>query len=107
VPRDLTKAGALFVKAAEQGSPLGAYNAGWMFKNGEGVAPDPDRSARWFQKAADLGVAGAQFELGRYYSRLPPTAEHRSKARRWMQRAADQGHEQAKRYLESTKGAPS
>ena len=49
VPKNLPKAAALYLKAAEQGRADAQYNLAMMYESGHGVAKDAAEAARWFK----------------------------------------------------------
>jgi soluble lytic murein transglycosylase-like protein len=60
VPRDLSKAFALYCSAAKMGHGDAQYALGWMYFNGRGVARDDDIASRLFAMAAAQGHAQAR-----------------------------------------------
>lgn len=59
VPQDLAKAAEYYLKAANLEHPLGMYNIGIMYINGEGIDCDPQKGIYWLQKAAKKGEPNA------------------------------------------------
>src|SRR5258708_38427131 len=66
VPRDYHHALELYCEAARQGHADAAFNIGWIFLNGRGVAHDDVIGAAWLRLAADRGHSHA----GRLLQRL-------------------------------------
>jgi soluble lytic murein transglycosylase-like protein len=66
VPRDYRRALELYCEAARQGHADAAFNIGWIFLNGRGVAHDDVVGAAWLRLAADRGRSHA----GRLLQRL-------------------------------------
>jgi hypothetical protein len=64
--QDYQQAFALYCKAALKGDAESAYNMGFMYFNGRGVARDQGLAARWFKQAADAGDKHAQQMLRRF-----------------------------------------
>lgn len=65
VPRDFTKAGDLYCRAARMGHADAQYALGWMYANGRGVTKDDGVAALLFTMAAERGHAYAR-EILRY-----------------------------------------
>lgn len=55
VPRDYSKAIALYCRAASQGNADAQYALGWMYANGRGVSRDDGVAAQLFALAAEQG----------------------------------------------------
>ena len=55
VPKDLSKANALYCKAAKQGYAEAQFRLGWAYANGRGVQRDDAVAAELFAMAAELG----------------------------------------------------
>ena len=66
VPRDYRRALELYCEAARQGHADAAFNIGWIFLNGRGVAHNDVVGAAWLRLAADRGRSHA----GRLLQRL-------------------------------------
>jgi hypothetical protein len=66
VPRDYGHALELYCDAARQGHPDAAFNIGWIFLNGRGVAHDDVIGAAWLRLAAERG----HIHAGRLLQRL-------------------------------------
>ncbi|WP_119420829.1 adenylate/guanylate cyclase domain-containing protein [Desertibaculum subflavum] len=64
---DLSKASALFRKAAELGYAGAQYNLGKAYRDGAGLPADPVAAAQWFLLAARQGHGRAQLHIGRRY----------------------------------------
>ena len=82
-----------FRQAAEQGHTKAEYEVGFCYAEGDGVAMDDYKAAKWFRKAAIKGHMEAQFELAEfleyeYYGDSYALKE----AFGWYKKAADQGH---------------
>jgi FOG: TPR repeat, SEL1 subfamily len=72
VPRDPEGAIALYCQAARLGDAASAFDLGWMYANGRGVARDDELAARFFRVAAAGGIAQAENMLACSGMRLPP-----------------------------------
>jgi hypothetical protein len=59
MPRDYSRALALYCQAADRGDPGAFLSIGWMYMNGRGVPVTDPIAVRWFRKAADRGIAQA------------------------------------------------
>jgi soluble lytic murein transglycosylase-like protein len=72
VPRDGTRAAALYCKAARLGDARSQFALGWIYANGRGVERDDALAAFFFRAAAEQGIEQAAKML----ARLPePVAE--------------------------------
>ena len=60
VPRDTERAIALYCQAARLGDAASAFDLGWIYANGRGVARDDELAARFFRIAATGGIAQAE-----------------------------------------------
>lgn len=61
------------------------------YANGDIVAKNPSKAAKWLRKAAEQGSARAQCLLGLNYANGVGVKEDKLEAVRWLRRAADQG----------------
>jgi TPR repeat protein len=52
MPGEAAKAAAVFRQAAQAGDPLAAYDLGYCYETGTGLAPDPEAAIRWYGQAA-------------------------------------------------------
>ena len=66
VKQDFHQAFELYCQAALQGDTESAYNLGFMYFNGRGVARDLALALRWFNQAAKAGDTHAQNMVARY-----------------------------------------
>jgi len=62
-----------------------------VYRDGIGVAADPERAFAWARRAAEAGSAGAQFGLGAMYEWGKGTAADPAQAAAWYRKAAAQG----------------
>jgi len=88
-----------FQQAAAQGQAKAQYYLGWMYLQGEGVAPDYAQAAIWFEQAAKQGYAKAQNALGGLYYEGKGVLQDFAKARYWAHKAALQGDAKAQNNL--------
>ena len=86
-------------KSAEQGHADAQHSLGWMYRRGEGIAPDDKKAVSWFRKAAEQGHAGAQNNLGWMYENGKGVEQSDEQAYRWYGKAAIQGHFGAQKSL--------
>jgi len=93
--RVLKSAVRLFLRAAEQGNAEAQYKLGTLFGNGEGVAQDFVKAAKWWEKAAQQGNAGAQRGLGFMFYKIKEYKEAAS----LYQLAAEQDDAEAQSNL--------
>jgi uncharacterized protein len=76
---------------AQKGFAKAQYGLGFLYENGDGVAPDYEIAASWLRKAADKNYAPAQFELGWLYVNGHGVAKDYATALNWFRTAANQG----------------
>jgi soluble lytic murein transglycosylase-like protein len=74
MPRDYTKAAALYCSAAKTGYAAAQYALGWMYANGRGVSKDDGVAAQLFAMAAAQGHEHAKRMLGYTSSTTSPTS---------------------------------
>jgi TPR repeat protein len=75
------------------------YNLGICYANGEGVAKDQVKAAKWYRKAAEQNHAKAQFNLGGCYVNGEGVAKDYVEAYKWYLLSAKQGDEEAKKFI--------
>lgn len=71
VKQDYRQAFTLYCKAALKGDAESAYNMGFMYFNGRGMARDLALAVHWFKQAADGGDMHAQQMLVRFRDIAP------------------------------------
>lgn len=88
--------------ARKHWAPLAAHydlaalrNMGHLYRQGLGVARDPEKARRFYEKAARKGFAPAQFNLGLMYVDADGIAADRAKGMAWLQKAANAGYQPA------------
>jgi hypothetical protein len=69
MPKNLSQAGAWYLKAAKQGNTDAQYNLGAMYEHGIGMPPNPVQAARWYRLAAENGDIDALSNLGVLYEK--------------------------------------
>jgi TPR repeat protein len=95
--QDYDAAAALYLKAAQAGSPSAAYEYAVLCDRGLGVAKSAEEAKKWFLASAGQGYAPAQLELGR--GKLLPDGEKLA----WLTKASDAGSPQAEYWLGQSK----
>jgi hypothetical protein len=88
-----------FTAAAEAGDARSQFALGAMYRNGEGVPPDPAAAANWYRRAATQGHVEAQYNLGLLYRNGVGVAKDDAIAATWYTQAARQGLAQAQYNL--------
>lgn len=89
LPRDDTKALALFQQLADAGDSRGQRALAWMLENGRGTTRDDAKAAHWYRQAADKGDPDAMLRLAYFYRRgWGGLAKDVQEARRLYERAA-------------------
>jgi TPR repeat protein len=80
------------VKArADKGDPEAQLSVASRYANGQGVAMNPAKSAKWLRKAAEQGSARAQCLLGLAYANGDGVKLNKAEAAVWLRRSAEQG----------------
>jgi TPR repeat protein len=83
-------------QAALEGSAIAAYEVGYMYENGDGVARDDGEAVRWFQYGAARGGRECEMALGaRYEAGAPGQPENFEMAGRYYRSAASKGYPDA------------
>jgi TPR repeat protein len=96
---DYGRARHWFELAAEHGSGKAQYFLGLIYKNGYGVAADPQTASNWFQQSVDHGNADAMFMLGNAYAHGDGVKPDVKRARKLYQAAASLEHPLASQTL--------
>jgi uncharacterized protein len=101
IPRDPAAGFPRVLKAANGNYTLAQRNAGILYRDGIGVAPDRGTSLVWFRKAADAGDHYSQSEIGdAYWNGTPPYTKDQAEAVKWyLQSVVDPGESGAARML--------
>ena len=87
---NFTKAGELFMAAAEKSSPGAEHMLMRLFTEGKLQAADMDKETlKWTRKAAENGIKQAQFQLAEIYAKKQGDIKQ---AIQWYRLAADQNH---------------
>jgi TPR repeat protein len=76
---------------ADKGDGEAQLSVAARYANGDGVAPDSAKSAKYLRKAAEQGVARAECLLALRYSNGDGVKLDKAEAARWLHRAAVQG----------------
>ncbi len=98
--QDYFEAAKWFLRAAEQGHPIGENTIGYMYCRGEGVSRDYRQAAKWLQKAADQNHELAQSNLGFLYQNGLGVPLNYAEAYKWFTLAAN-GRVSSRRALEA------
>ena len=88
-----------FLKAAQAGHPVGAYEIGQALLLGWGCRCEENKALFWLQRAAAAGQANAQLSLAAQYLRSNPSSEALANASKWLERAAAAKNPDAQFYL--------
>ena len=99
VPKDESKAGEWYRKAAEQGSALAQESLRNLSADASGVARDKAKDHQRYQEAAERGDANAQYVVGARYAAGEGVPKDYAKAAEWFQKAADRGNADAQYQL--------
>ena len=93
VEQDVTKAVALYRKAAEQGQAEAQMALAIFYLSGSmGVAENLDTAVEWYKKSAEGGFSEAQAALAEMYEIGLGVNQDLKIATKWYLRAAEQGH---------------
>ncbi len=96
---DYATARRIFQALADKSDPAGELWLAHLYREGLGVAPDPQEAAALLAKAADSGSAVAAGELGKLYLDGDGVLQDAGEARTWLSRAAQHGDAAAQREL--------
>lgn len=77
--------------AGEFESAEGMYNAGIMYRDGQGTEQNYEKALEWFLKAAEQDHPGAINEVGVYYHNQNNMRGKHTEAIKWYKRAAELG----------------
>ncbi|WP_211612328.1 tetratricopeptide repeat protein [Paraburkholderia haematera] len=78
-----------WLSAVASHDPQAAYDLSTLYRNGYGVARDPDLAIRWLEQAAQAGVPLAQFQLANEYRFGTALPHDDALALQWLTRAAN------------------
>ncbi len=103
--KDYLVAMSQFHHAAEAGDAEAQFYTALLYRNGQGVKPDPVAAALWLDHSANQGYDRAQADLGTMYVRGEGVQHDYEAALHWYHLAANQGNGNAlynigKMYLE-------
>ena len=99
IPKSLTKAFALYLRAAKGGDRQAQSETGRCFFYGIGTAKDLCEAFKWYKAAATRGDTDAQYALARAYELGDGVDKDIRKAMRWYAKAAACGHKKAKHAI--------
>lgn len=85
------EAAAEFERLADLGSPAAMTWAGYIYLEGEGVAPDEAKAFTWFQRAATAGDSTAMRWIGHLYRVGRAVEADPATARHWYWKGAEAG----------------
>lgn len=91
VKKDITKAFAWYMSAAEQGNAGAQFEVAQAYVTGEGVDRDWEKAAHWYEEAAKQGDKNAQSKLGECYKYGWGVPKNEAKAAYWYEEAAKRG----------------
>ena len=77
---------------AERGVAGAQHSLGFMYFNGQGVAPSYELAVVWYRQAALQGMPQAQYNLGVMFQKGQGVAQDFQEAAAWYQLAASQGY---------------
>lgn len=98
-PDTYRKALPWFLMAAQEGSALGAFNAGQAYRMGR-LGRRPDRTAaKWYRKAAAVGYAPAKLNLGLMYLLGDGVEKNSAQGLKWIGEAAADGNAKALKII--------
>lgn len=80
-----------YMKAAEQGDPVGQRRVGALHDHGLGVPQDSQTALTWFLKAAEQNDAPSQRNIGVLYHSGQGVPKDYTQAREWYSKAAERG----------------
>ncbi|MCG5501917.1 tetratricopeptide repeat protein [Ectothiorhodospira lacustris] len=95
------RARALFMQAAEQGSPTAMAYLGWLFEHGHGTAPDGEQAVYWYSRAARAGALPYAMHLGWIHLKGELIPRDREASEGWFRYAIERGHAPAQVALAS------
>lgn len=95
----LEEAIKFYGKAGAKGFALAQRSFGYMYANGNGVAQDPVKAAKWLHQAAERCDVDAQFTLGMFYAKGQGVEKSDAESLRWYRIAAAQDHADARDRL--------
>lgn len=95
----LDEAVKFYGKASAKGFALAQRSFGYMYANGNGLAQDPVKAAKWLHQAAERCDVDAQFSLGMFYAKGQGVQKNEAESLRWYRIAAAQDHADARDRL--------
>jgi len=90
VAKDMAKAAAYYLKAAEKKHIPAQYSLAYLLENGIGVKQDLKQAAFWYKEAASQGDPQSQNNLGVLYATGSGVTKNDAEAVKWYRLAADQ-----------------
>jgi len=83
VPVNFQEARMWYERAAEKNDAYSMASLGWLYENGNGVAPDPRQAKYWYERAANAGNTYAMGNLSLLVDRGAGTNPDPREAVRW------------------------
>ena len=105
--RQFEQAVALLTPLAKTQDARACYELAQLYRNGIGVAANPEHARQLLVVAAPQGHADSQYLLGMFFSKGVGGPKDIAQAHHWLQQAANQGHRRAKDALTSFAGIDS
>jgi hypothetical protein len=88
-----------YKRAASLGSSDAAFDIGWFYQNGLGLAADPALAFQWYRRAAEAGHVMAANNLGVLHKNGLGTERDYAEAMRWYRLAAEAGNSEAQNNI--------
>ncbi|KAG0048371.1 hypothetical protein BGZ90_007651, partial [Linnemannia elongata] len=88
-----------YLKAANQGHPIGQWRVGYLYNEGLGVSQSYSTAMDWFLKAASQGYPDAQYSIGVMHDKGTGVPQDFLKAMEWFRMAAVQRHQNAQHNI--------
>ena len=97
--QDFTKAAGILKPLANKGDKQAQYQLAVLYRNGQGINENPEKSVYWLNKSASQGYKRAQYLLGTFYEDGIGVENNKDKAIYWYSAAAKQNHGNAQKRL--------
>lgn len=97
--RQFEQAVALLTPLAKAQDARACYELAQLYRNGIGVAANPEHARHLLLVASQQGHSDSQYLLGLFFSKGVGGSKDIAQARHWLQLAADQHHRRAKDAL--------
>jgi len=103
VEKNPEQAFALFLRAAEEGDRVAAFELGRLYEKGLAAEKDGQRAAYYYRKSADQNYARGYYYLGRLYEKGDMIGKDLAQAEILYQKALSGGYQKAGDALERLK----